>query len=85
MTRLLAEPRPVALAWCEGEIEAMTLDGRRVAVVEVVRRWRVEGEWWDGGRAHARDYLTVRTADGMLCDLVLDRASGCWSLQRLYD
>ena len=85
MTRLLSELRAVSLAWCEGELEALTLDGRRMAVVEAVRRWRVDGEWWDGRRAHARDYMTVRNADGMLCDLALDYASGCWSLQRVYD
>ena len=83
--RLFAEPLPAALAWCEGELIAIEVAGRRFAVVEIVRRWRVDGEWWDGAREHARDYLTVRTADGMLCDLVLDRGSGCWSLQRLYD
>lgn len=85
MTKLLSEPLPVSLAWCEGELVSMTLEGRRIPVVEVVRRWRADGEWWDRAREHARDYLTVRTAEGTLCDLVLERASGCWLLQRLYD
>ena len=85
MTRLFVEPIPVVLSWSEGELESILLEGRRLSVSEVVRRWRVDGEWWDGARAHARDYLTVRTADGMLCDLALDRVSGCWALQRMYD
>jgi len=85
MTRLFVDPPPVVLSWCEGELVSLLLEGRRIPVVEVVRRWRVDGEWWDGVREHARDYLTVRTADGMLCDLMLDRDSGRWALQRLYD
>ena len=85
MTRLFAEPIPVVLSWSEGELESLLLEGRRLSVAEVVRRWRVDGEWWDDARCHARDYLTVRTVDGMLCDLALDRPSGCWSLQRMYD
>lgn len=85
MTRLFVEPIPVVLSWTEGELQSLLLDGRRISVAEIVRRWRVDGEWWDRASAHARDYLTVRTADGMLCDLALDRESGRWSLQRLYD
>lgn len=85
MTRLFVAPIPVVLSWSEGELVSLLLEGRRLSVAEIVRRWRVDGEWWDGARVHARDYLTVRTADGMLCDLALDRASGCWSLQRMYD
>ena len=85
MSRLFSEPIPAALAWSEGELVAIELVGMRFHVVEVVRRWRVDGEWWDSGHAHARDYLTARTADGMLCDLYLDRATGGWALQRVYD
>jgi hypothetical protein len=85
MGRLFAEPIPVSVSWAEGELVAVELPGLRLPVVEVVRRWRVDGDWWDPKRAHAREYLTVRTADGTLCDLALDRAEGAWSLQRLYD
>ena len=85
MSRLFSEPIPAALAWSEGELVAIELVGMRLPVVEVVRRWRTNGEWWDRKAAHARDYLTARTADGMLCDLYLDRASGRWALQRMYD
>lgn len=85
MTRLFSEPRPVSLSWCEGELVAIDLAGARLRVVEVVRRWRADGEWWQGGNGYARDFLTVRTADGILCDLVLDREARRWSLQRVYD
>jgi len=49
----------------------------------VMRRWRVEAEWWKGGPA--RDYVTVRTADGMVCDVFTDRGTGSSWLQRVMD
>ncbi len=61
MTRLFADPIPARLVWDEGELTLLQIAGRRFTVVEVMRRWRVEAEWWKGGPA--RDYLTLRTAD----------------------
>ncbi len=81
--RLFAEPLPVRLSWNEGEIESLRVGTARLMVVEIVRRWRVEAEWWKGGPA--RDYLTLRTADGLLLDVYGDRRSGAWYLQRLMD
>ena len=103
--RLFAEPIPVRLVWCEGELTGLRVGNARLLVVEVVRRWRVEMEWWkDAGAgtpgvgapgtegttegtsgATARDYLTLRTADGWLCEVYGDRRSGEWFLQRLMD
>jgi hypothetical protein len=83
MSRLFADPIPVRLTWCEGEPEALRVGPMRLAVAEIVRRWRVDAEWWADGPA--RDYLTVRTADGHLLDLYGDRRSGQWFLQRLAD
>lgn len=81
--RLFAEPLPVRLVWCEGELTGLRVGNTRLLVVEVVRRWRVETEWWQDGPA--RDYLTLRTADGLLLDLFGDRRSGEWFIQRLAD
>ena len=50
---------------------------------QLVRRWRVEAEWWKGGPA--RDYLTLRTADGMICEVYIDRGTGASWLQRVMD
>lgn len=83
MTRLLAEPVPVRLSWCEGEPGSLHIGALRFAVAEVVRRWRVDAEWWTDGPA--RDYLTLRTVDGQLMDVYGDRRSGEWFLQRLMD
>jgi hypothetical protein len=83
--RLFAEPHPVRLEWHEGELRSMRVADRRWTVVEVVRRWRVDIEWWKGDGAVARDHLTLRTADGMLCEIYGDRRTGDWYLQRLLD
>lgn len=82
--RLFTEPYPARLEWGEGELRSLRVADRRWTVVEVIRRWRVEGEWWNGG-GHARDYLTLRTADGMVCEVFGDRRTGAWYLQRLLD
>jgi hypothetical protein len=37
-------------------------------------RWRVEADWWKDGVA--RDYLTLRTADGLVCDVIDARVPG---------
>lgn len=81
--RLFAEPLPARLLWYEGEPVALCVGAARLVVAEVVRHWRVEAEWWAGGPS--RDYLTLRTADGTLCDVYGDRATGAWYLQRVAD
>lgn len=83
MSRLLAQPIAVRLVWCEGDIEALRIGAMRLAVAEIVRRWRVDGEWWSSGPD--RDYMTLRTVDGQLMDVYGDRGSGQWFLQRLMD
>ncbi len=49
------------------------------------RRWRTDIEWWKGDGATARDHLTLRTADGTVCEVYGDRRAGGWYLQRLLD
>lgn len=83
LSRLFAEPLAIRLQWCEGEIESLRVGTARLMVVEIVRRWRVEADWWKDGPA--REYLTVRTAEGHLLDVYGDRRSGEWYLQRLMD
>src|SRR5207249_8993080 len=72
--RLFAEPLPAKLLWDEGELVALVVAGHRQIVVEQLRRWRVEGDWWKEGIS--RDYVTLRTADGLVCDVYGDRRSG---------
>jgi len=81
--RLFAEPLPARLVWDEGELVALVVAGHRHTVVEELRKWRVEADWWKDGVA--RDYLMLRTADGLVCDVYGDRRSGAWWLQRVFD
>src|SRR5438552_187812 len=81
--RLFSEPLPARLVWDEGELIALVVAGHRHTVVEELRKWRVEADWWKDGVA--RDYLTLRTADGLVCDVYGDRRSGAWWLQRVFD
>ena len=83
--RLFAEPHPVRLDWYEGEPRSLRVADRHWTVVEVLRRWRVDVEWWKGDAAVARDHLTLRTADGTVCEVFGDRRTGDWYLQRLLD
>lgn len=83
MTRLFAEPLLARMEWSEGEPGLLRVGAKRLVVVEVVRRWRVDGEWWADGIA--REYLTLRTADGLVCDVYGDRRTGLWFLQRVMD
>ncbi len=71
------------MEWSEGEPGVLRVGRKRLVVVEVVRRWRVDGEWWAAGPA--REYLTLRTADGLICDVYGDRRTGLWFLQRVMD
>jgi hypothetical protein len=81
--RLFAEPLPAKLVWDEGELVALVVAGHRHTVVEQLRRWRVEADWWK--ESVSRDYVTLRTADGLVCDVYGDRRSGAWWLQRVID
>ena len=83
MTRLFAQALPARMEWSEGEPGLLRVGSKRLVVVEVMRRWRVDGEWWADGVA--REYLTLRTADGLVCDVYGDRRTGLWFLQRVMD
>lgn len=67
-----------------------TADGRLVAIrwnnrrepVEVCNRWRVSERWWRD--PIERDYMKV-VGPRWLALIYLDRISGSWHLERLYD
>src|SRR5207244_12905096 len=80
--RLFAEPLPAKLVWDEGELVALIVAGHRHTVVEQMRRWRVGADWWRD--SVSRDYVTLRNAGGLVCDVYGDRRSGDWWVQRVY-
>ncbi|MCK5212676.1 MAG: hypothetical protein KAQ74_02030 [Dehalococcoidia bacterium] len=80
------------LEWQAQEIEVTESDqfepiavmfGGRKRVECIMSRWRINQEWWKC--PVERDYFSVRLTDGILCELFLDMATGCWYLQRVYD
>jgi protein ImuB len=66
--------RPVRVEWGD----------RALRVIASAGPWRLSGEWWDT-RAWARDEWDSLLGDGTLCRLTLDRVTGRWMLDGVYD
>ncbi|MBI3746836.1 MAG: hypothetical protein HY264_10025 [Chloroflexi bacterium] len=82
MTRLLhAHPEIEAEVDAGGSLVAIRWSGRREPV-EVCNRWRVDEAWWR--EPIARDYFKV-VGTRWLALVYLDRVTGTWHLERLYD
>ena len=82
MTRLLREHPAIGVEQdVEGRLVAIRWNGRREPV-EVCNRWRVEEAWWR--EPIARDYFKV-VGGSWLALVYLDRITGSWHLERLYD
>ncbi len=82
MTRLLREhPSIEAELGAAGQLVAIRFLGRREPV-EVCNRWRVEEGWWRD--PIDRDYFKV-AGRSWLALVYLDRGTGTWHLERLYD
>jgi len=64
---------PVALTW----------EGHRHLVSQIIERWRVDEGWWK--RRIWREYFQLVTRSGLLILIYHDVRSGEWRLQRLYD
>ncbi|MBI3456615.1 MAG: DNA polymerase Y family protein [Candidatus Rokubacteria bacterium] len=58
--------------------------GLRGPVVASAGPWRTAGEWWTD-TAWSREEWDVALADGAVYRLVLDRATGTWSIDAVYD
>jgi protein ImuB len=80
--RPLREPRPVAVeADGEGRPVAVTLSGRRMAVLQVQDTWRIDDEWWRE-RPVSRLYWRVSLEDGRVVTVYADLVRGGWYEQR---
>jgi protein ImuB len=82
--RRLRPPCPVAVVTAGDRPARVTWRDAVLDVRACAGPWRRSGEWWDT-RAWARDEWDVLLADGVLCRLVLDRASAAWTLEGVYD
>jgi hypothetical protein len=65
----------------DGRVVAIRWNGRREPV-EVCNRWRVSERWWRD--PIERDYMKV-VGSRWLALVYLDRISGTWHLERIYD
>ena len=82
MTRLLREHPEIEVELDEvGRLVAFRWNGRREAI-EVCNRWRVAERWWRD--PIERDYVKV-VGTRWLALLYLDRRTGRWHLERVYD
>lgn len=76
----MGEPEPVEVLWYAGgqadEVpRALVLDGRRVAVAEVVARWLAEIDAPGGSRQRG---FRVRLEDGRVMTIVRAEGAGVW-------
>lgn len=74
----LSPPRPTQVRSTGG---ALPISGR---VTVASGPWRVEEAWW-GDAPVARDYWDLELSDGALYRVFLDRASGRWFADGVYD
>ena len=63
--------------------QAFTWQGQIHQVQQVVKRWRVDQEWWQ--QRIWREYFKLSTQSGLLVVIYRDLLTGQWYLQRLYD
>jgi hypothetical protein len=84
MSRLWADGDPI-----EVDVEADGLPrvfhwrGAWHPVTGIANRWRVRTGWWI--EEAWREYFKLTTADGLLCTIYHDLATGDWFCARLYD
>jgi hypothetical protein len=82
MTRLMREHPPIEVETDpDGRVVTIRWNGRREPV-EVCNRWRVSERWWRD--PIERDYMKV-VGEHWLALVYLDRISGTWHLERIYD
>jgi hypothetical protein len=86
MTRLLAEPEPLAVDLTAAGVPVRFIwRGSAHEVDMVANRWRVTSTWWVAGAEAAREYFKVVTTEGLLCIVYRDMAAGGWFMARVYD
>ena len=84
MTRLWPGGDPIrVMADPLGAPRSFTWRGRRHPVTRVMRRWRIDVDWWRG--RVWREYFKLVTRTGLLVEVYHDLVGGEWFVQRLYD
>ena len=84
LSHLFQPPPPISVpVGAEGAPTAFRWAGRHHAVIQVVRRWRVDVAW--GEDQAWRDCFQLLTETGLLVEVAHDLARDEWLLVRLYD
>lgn len=79
--RTINAPLPIVVeTGADGEPLALIWRGRRLTVVAVADRWRVDDEWWR--TPIARLYRLLVLADDRVLTVFEDLAGGGWYAQR---
>jgi hypothetical protein len=82
--RRFRPPLPATVALRDGTPRALEAPGVRGPVVAAAGPWRTAGEWW-AVTAWSREEWDVALAGGAVYRLALDRASGAWCVDAVYD
>ena len=84
MSKQFAEPQPIKVnTSINGAPVSLVRNGRREKVVAIYQRWRAADRWW--GEEVERDYFTVRTNTGLVCDISRDTGTKRWYLNKIHD
>jgi len=83
MSRLLAQPAPVAMETRDAVPVRLRVDRRDLRVERVLARWRLETDWWRAPLS--REYWKLWLSGDLVCEVYQDRLDGQWRLTRWYD
>lgn len=84
VSKLFREPEELKVKTdAEGMPVNIIRDKRVERVLKVYKRWRISDKWWQ--REVSREYFTIETAGGLVCDIYRDMMTKRWFLSRIYD
>lgn len=84
MAKLTQKPEELKVnANVQGTPITIKRNGETQRITKVYQRWREAEDEWD--KKIARNYFTVKTNRGLVCDIYRDMPVGCWYLSRIYD
>jgi hypothetical protein len=66
-----------------GTPQTIIWQGKSHRVTRVIRRWRIDIDWWRG--RIWREYFKLVTRTSLLVEIYHDLSGGGWFVQRLYD
>jgi hypothetical protein len=83
VSRLLAEPAPVAVEIADEVPARLGVERRQYRVERILARWRLETDWWRAPLS--REYWKLWLSGDLVCEVYRDCLQGGWWLTRWYD